>query len=395
MGPGPHRAGHGSLRAGRRCGIGRDSQADPGIRQGVWHPAIFRHAGHWPRAADGAGPAAAGHVCVRWRFAFEQWRRFWRLRHGFRRHRNDRSRGDRRDLGARAGHGARELVRAASCAGVVAKDVMLVLCRELGMDNAFRAIEYGGETVAAMSMSERAVLCNMAAELGAETGLVEADATTLEAIRAAGQEPAADALRWRSDADAAYLASHEFDAAALAPQVAAPHSPANSGAALRFPGYTDRPGLHRLLHGGQARGSAHGRRGTEGPARGEWRAIAAWRLLPSRPGPRPPRTGRWPQSRRLARPFCRPVVAPARRSGPACSPTGKCASPPRIAISRDAWAPTRRRYISVRHIPWPPPPWRAASRIHGSSWRDIAALRVPVDAREFLETHHRPRLDIR
>jgi len=110
-----------------------------------------------------------------------------------------------------------------------------VLCRELGMDNGFRAIEYGGETVAAMSMPERAVLCNMAAELGAETGLVEADATTLEAIRSAGQEPAADALRWRSDADAAYLASHDFDAAALAPQVAAPHTPANSGAAGDFP----------------------------------------------------------------------------------------------------------------------------------------------------------------
>lgn len=119
--------------------------------------------------------------------------------------------------------------------GVVAKDVMLVLCRTLGMDNAFRAIEYGGDTVAAMSMAERAVLCNMAAELGAETGLVEADATTVAAIRAAGREPAVDALRWRSDADAAYLARHEFDAAALAPQVAAPHSPANSAAVGEFP----------------------------------------------------------------------------------------------------------------------------------------------------------------
>jgi len=113
--------------------------------------------------------------------------------------------------------------------GVTAKDVMLVLCRELGMDNAFRAIEYGGDTVAAMSIGERAVLCNMAAELGAETGLVEADAATLAALRAAGREPAPDALSWRSDPDAAYAERRAFDAAALAPQVAAPHSPANSG----------------------------------------------------------------------------------------------------------------------------------------------------------------------
>jgi 3-isopropylmalate/(R)-2-methylmalate dehydratase large subunit len=113
--------------------------------------------------------------------------------------------------------------------GVVAKDVMLTLCRDLGMDNAFRAIEFAGPTVAAMPMGERAVLCNMSAELGAETGLVEADATTIAALRAAGTEPATDALTWRSDADAPYLARHSYGAAALAPQVAAPHSPSNSG----------------------------------------------------------------------------------------------------------------------------------------------------------------------
>jgi 3-isopropylmalate/(R)-2-methylmalate dehydratase large subunit len=118
--------------------------------------------------------------------------------------------------------------------GVVAKDVMLTLCRELGMDNAFRAIEYGGDTVARMSIEERAVLCNMAAELGAETGLVEADAATLAAIRAAGQDPRADALQWRSDTDATYLEQRDFDAAVLAPQVAAPHSPANSAAVGEF-----------------------------------------------------------------------------------------------------------------------------------------------------------------
>ncbi len=114
-------------------------------------------------------------------------------------------------------------------AGVVAKDVMLFLCRELGIDNAFRVIEYGGDTVEAMSMSERVVLTNMAAELGAETGIIEPDETTLESIRAGGQEPAADALHWRSDADAQYLVTHAFDAARLEPQIAAPHSPDNSG----------------------------------------------------------------------------------------------------------------------------------------------------------------------
>ena len=120
--------------------------------------------------------------------------------------------------------------------GVVAKDVMLTLCRELGMDNAFKVVEYGGDTVRAMSMQERVVLTNMAAELGAETGSIEPDAATLAAIRSGGTEPAADALSWNSDPDAAYIAIHEFEADALAPQVAAPHSPANSAAVDEFDG---------------------------------------------------------------------------------------------------------------------------------------------------------------
>ena len=121
-------------------------------------------------------------------------------------------------------------------AGVAAKDIMLFLCRELGIDNAGKVVEFGGSTVAHMSLPERGVLCNMAAELGAETGVVEADEHTLEALRSAGREPAADALDWRSDSGADYFALHDFDAAALPPQVAAPHSPANSGPVGDFAG---------------------------------------------------------------------------------------------------------------------------------------------------------------
>jgi len=113
--------------------------------------------------------------------------------------------------------------------GVVAKDIVLFLCRELGMENSGRVLEYGGDTVRHMSIWERMVLTNMAAELGAETGIVAADEVTLDALRAAGRQPAPDALDWRSDDDAACAAVHEFTATDLLPQVAAPHSPANSG----------------------------------------------------------------------------------------------------------------------------------------------------------------------
>jgi 3-isopropylmalate/(R)-2-methylmalate dehydratase large subunit len=118
--------------------------------------------------------------------------------------------------------------------GIAAKDISLRLCRALGMDNAFRAVEFGGSTVENMTMSERTVLTNMATELGAETGLVEADAVTVAALEGAGQEADDDVLTWRSDPGAAYLTVHDFDAATLVPQVAAPHRPSNSGRADDF-----------------------------------------------------------------------------------------------------------------------------------------------------------------
>ncbi len=111
---------------------------------------------------------------------------------------------------------------------VSAKDVMLVLCRELGMDNAFKAIEYGGPGVASMSMDERMVLSNMAAELGGEVGLIGADKVTLDHIRAHGGSVSEADLVWQPDLDAAYERSISIDLSELEPQIALPHSPANS-----------------------------------------------------------------------------------------------------------------------------------------------------------------------
>ena len=114
--------------------------------------------------------------------------------------------------------------------GVTAKDVMLFLCREIGLDNASSVIEYAGEAIERMSMAERMVLCNMAAELGCETGIVAPDATTLQYLAACGRpiEDEAFALSLRSDPDARYAATHRYDAGRLSPQIAGPHSPANT-----------------------------------------------------------------------------------------------------------------------------------------------------------------------
>lgn len=111
---------------------------------------------------------------------------------------------------------------------VSAKDVMLVLCRELGMDNAFKAIEYGGPGVESMSMDERMVLSNMAAELGGEVGLIAADEVTLGHIRAHGGCAKEADLTWKPDPDAAYEQIISINLSDLEPQIALPHSPANS-----------------------------------------------------------------------------------------------------------------------------------------------------------------------
>jgi 3-isopropylmalate/(R)-2-methylmalate dehydratase large subunit len=111
---------------------------------------------------------------------------------------------------------------------VSSKDIMLFLCARLGMDGGrYQAVQYSGEAVRALSMQERMTLSNMAAELGAQTGLIEADAVTAAFLRAAGAD-VDESGAWRGDADAVAAEHHVFDATALEPQVAAPHSPANS-----------------------------------------------------------------------------------------------------------------------------------------------------------------------
>jgi 3-isopropylmalate/(R)-2-methylmalate dehydratase large subunit len=113
-------------------------------------------------------------------------------------------------------------------AGVAAKDIMLALCGRVGMDGGkYQAVEYAGEAIRALSMQERMTLCNMAAELGAQTGLVAPDATTRAFLERAGAT-AIEIEPWHTDAGAALGEHHRFDASALAPQVAAPHSPANA-----------------------------------------------------------------------------------------------------------------------------------------------------------------------
>jgi 3-isopropylmalate/(R)-2-methylmalate dehydratase large subunit len=102
--------------------------------------------------------------------------------------------------------------------GVSAKDVMLFLIGRFGLDGGqYQAVEYRGAAIRRLPMQERMTLCNMTAELGGQTGLIASDAITNAFL-------ASELETWDSDAGASVLAHHRFNAAEIAPQVAAPHS---------------------------------------------------------------------------------------------------------------------------------------------------------------------------
>ena len=111
--------------------------------------------------------------------------------------------------------------------GVCAKDMMLHMIARFGMNGAnYQAVEFTGDAVRALPMQERMTLCNMSAELGAQTGLVEADEVTLGWLDQIKAPPDLERMVLASDAGS-FDVQHDFDAAALAPQLAAPHSPAS------------------------------------------------------------------------------------------------------------------------------------------------------------------------
>src|SRR5204863_7587799 len=63
-------------------------------------------------------------------------------------------------------------------AGVYAKDVILTIIRQLGVNGGVGfAYEYGGTTAARMSIEERMTMCNMSIGGGARVGYVNPDDT--------------------------------------------------------------------------------------------------------------------------------------------------------------------------------------------------------------------------
>lgn len=108
--------------------------------------------------------------------------------------------------------------------GVAAKDVALALVGRLGADAAnYRAIEFAGD-VAGFHLDERLVLSNLMVEAGAKAALFPFDGKTAAYLRKGGADVGTPV---EATSGARYVDEIACDLAAIAPQIARPHSPDN------------------------------------------------------------------------------------------------------------------------------------------------------------------------
>ncbi|MFA6142435.1 MAG: 3-isopropylmalate dehydratase large subunit [Candidatus Omnitrophota bacterium] len=106
--------------------------------------------------------------------------------------------------------------------GVYSKDVILQIIKQIGANGAtYKSVEFYGDTITAMSVDARLTISNMAVEMGAKVGLMEADDKVLKWV---GERSSKVPRPVKADPDARYAAVKSYDVSALAPQVARPHA---------------------------------------------------------------------------------------------------------------------------------------------------------------------------
>ena len=111
--------------------------------------------------------------------------------------------------------------------GICSKDLMLYLIGRIGADGAtYKALEFCGETIENMSMSERFTLVHMAVEAGAKCGLFIADEKTRVFLKEHGREDKYKQIL--PDADAVYEKVIEINAEEIPHIVSCPHTVDNT-----------------------------------------------------------------------------------------------------------------------------------------------------------------------
>ncbi|MDI7259552.1 MAG: 3-isopropylmalate dehydratase large subunit [Thermodesulfobacteriota bacterium] len=105
------------------------------------------------------------------------------------------------------------------------KDLILYTIGQIGVEGArYRAMEFIGEAIDALSLDNRFTMANMAIEAGGKNGIFHVDQKTLTFLKPRVKE---EFEIIASDPDAHYWKIIEYDASKISYQVALPHSPGN------------------------------------------------------------------------------------------------------------------------------------------------------------------------
>jgi len=118
---------------------------------------------------------------------------------------------------------------------VSAKDLILYLIGKIGADGAtYMSLEFSGNTIDRMPISQRLTIANMTVEAGAKTGLFPSDEITKRYLERQGRNE-----KWRPlqpDADARYEQVIQIDVAKLEPMVSKPHTVDNTATVAEVKG---------------------------------------------------------------------------------------------------------------------------------------------------------------
>lgn len=104
--------------------------------------------------------------------------------------------------------------------GVFAKDIILSILKKISSSGAtYKAMEFSGETISQLSVSERFTLCNMVVEAGGKSAMIRPEK---ELLGQYAVDPGLAGL-FIEDSSAAYCDVIEIDVSKIQPQVACPH----------------------------------------------------------------------------------------------------------------------------------------------------------------------------
>ncbi len=109
---------------------------------------------------------------------------------------------------------------------VTGKDLILFTIGDIGVSGAtYKVMEFTGQVIESLPMSDRMTMANMAIEAGAKAGIIAPDDITHDYVNVRAKR---SFKCYQSDSDATYVEERSYDVSAIEPQVAFPHLPGNT-----------------------------------------------------------------------------------------------------------------------------------------------------------------------